>query len=493
VTALDHLLEAFEDGLPEQGAHTPGKRGSTPSGSAKTGGRSIHVSLIVLRLVWRHKLLIAMAMLVAVVIGGIAYALIPVKYEASSLLFMSSGTGVDRSESESRETPERLLAVAQIALTNDVLARAIAQVGVSQLRSASEDMSFVTEAKAKFNDALKSILKPKIPPRLRKENEIQLNEALTAVRSALVVKPDAKASVLILQFRHADPHTAAKFVNELGVALVNKQHELWGLGIAANFFERQKGKFDAELTSSFNALSAFSVRTGVFSVDEQRSQILQRYTQLESELATAQAMVSQKTGERQAVTEQLKKLKPVTQSAFVSGIVDDFGAKDATRDIKTDADQRAVSTPPLLMIKVYQETIVDLFKDDAQLVGLNSRIAELRSEIHNIENELGDLSSKSGEFSLLRAAVTLAQYNVDTYGKRMAEEIANQDSAKFRMSTLKIVQAATPPVKPVSPSLLLTLAASLVFGVGLAGIGIAGAERKSVGGRIQSRVILHTR
>jgi uncharacterized protein involved in exopolysaccharide biosynthesis len=447
------------------------------------------VKFLVLQLLWRNKLLTATAMVTAIIVGLVVYRLVPAKYEASSLLFMSSGSAVERAQTDTQETPERLLAAAQIALTDDVLARAIEEVRISKfVRSASNDEDFIGTAEARFNDAPKSTLKRNIRERALNEVEAERNEALTAVKSALIVKPDVKASVLIVRFRHADPDIAAKFVNALDTALIRKQHELWGPGIAADFFEEQKKKFDAQLNSSFEALTAYSQKSGVFSVDEQRAEIMQRYDRLMSEYAATQSLISQKTGERQAVTEQLLKLKPVTQSSFVTGIVDTFGAKNTSPVLRSDVDARTERTPPLLMIKVYQETIVDLFRDDAELIGLDSKRSILESQISEVKGQMGQLLSEAGKFALLRSAVTIAQYNVETYGKRMAEEIANQDAAKFRMSTLEIVQPAIPPVKPISPSLPLTFAASLIFGGVLSAIGIAAAEKRAIKGWMQGHV-----
>jgi uncharacterized protein involved in exopolysaccharide biosynthesis len=65
------------------------------------------VKFLVLQLLWRNKLLTATAMVTAIIVGLVVYRLVPAKYEASSLLFMSSGSAVERAQTDTQETPER--------------------------------------------------------------------------------------------------------------------------------------------------------------------------------------------------------------------------------------------------------------------------------------------------------------------------------------------------------------------------------------------------
>ena len=186
--------------------------------------------------------------------------------------------------------------------------------------------------------------------------------------------------------------------------------------------------------------------------------------------------------ERQALVDQLKQLAPVTKSSYLSSLVTELGddkSRDAANAAKSGAARSTPdfsNNPPLLMIRVYQETMVNLFKLNAELAGALATQQQQENEAANLTEELNTLSSNEREFLLRRRALDQAAANSDLYSRRMVEEQINSELSAAKISSLRILQSAAVPVRAVFPNyqlasagaaglaILLAFLSCLVFG-----------------------------
>jgi hypothetical protein len=92
------------------------------------------------------------------------------------------------------------------------------------------------------------------------------------------------------------------------------------------------------------------------------------------------------------LTEQLPRLRPVTQSQYFSGIVSSLGATNAERAESggrtSQAERSLAEAPVLLLIHVYQDTMAALFKADADFAGSKNREAQLRTKLQSAKTRL---------------------------------------------------------------------------------------------------------
>jgi hypothetical protein len=166
------------------------------------------------------------------------------------------------------------------------------------------------------------------------------------------------------------------------------------------------------------------------------------------------------------LTEQLLRLKPVSQSEFVTGIVSSLGAEGGAR--MSQAERSLTDAPPLLLVRVYQDTMDALFKVDAEFAGAKNREALLGTELENVNKELAALSSREAEYNRLNRDLTLAVTAAESYARRTTEERLNSSLATARVLGLRIAQSASPPDFPAFPQLSIFLALGLVGGIVLA-------------------------
>ena len=289
-------------------------------------------------LVWRKKRLVLGVFAFSVALANLLYVLSTPRYEASVLLFMGQN-------SSKSDNGDKVSTVAEIVYTDDVLRDAISRVGFSRMHDSRSSAIF---------EELREHLQPGAP-----ESEHRtLASLISSIRYALVVRTEPKADTITISFRDPDRFIAAELVNAVAKALIDRQIALVNRPGATDFFRTQKVKFEEQVKSAAAALAQFSSQTSTYSIDEQRVLLLRRSSELASALASTRNQISERRAQQQALTRQLNQLKPVKQSSYVSGLVDTFGShgEDVDGKLGKAAGERSASdTPPLLLIRVYQE------------------------------------------------------------------------------------------------------------------------------------------
>lgn len=424
----------------------------------------------------RRRKVVALAVFLTVLAASLfAYQLVGRRYNAEALLLV--GNGVKDSESrsvvDSRSIvdPTGINSLARLAETDDVVRKAANKVGLQRLfpkldRMIPDDgplISILREPAAKLG------LEHLLPAHHTRRNDDIL---ISMLRRSMSVQPEGKTDLLKISFPHRDPVIAAEFVNALADALVAKQVELLNVPGAFQFFDVQRKQLQEEVQKAASRLESFSAAVSIYSINDQRTLLLNRADQLAQSLSSTQGSIVELQGRKGALTDQLLRLKPVTQSQYVSGLVSSLGATNVERaegGARTSPAERSLTeAPPLLLIRVYQDTMDALFKVSADFAGAKNREAHVGTELQRVNNELAALSSREADYNRLSRDLALAVTAAEGYAKRTTEERINTSLANARISGLRIAQLARPPASPAFPQLIVFLALGLVGGIVLA-------------------------
>jgi len=412
---------------------------------------------------WRHKFLFVLtgSVVFALVIVG-ALAIQPV-YEGATLL-IGSQSSPEPAADGSRKPAETSAALARVAESEEVVAEAIDRVGLQTLVQ-----GISLNSMSRF-ERLRRLVFPSAPVPRHELSERDLY--LPSIKQALSVRGDPTSDTIRIAFRNHDPAIAASFANAVAQTFVDRQVALQGRPGAAAFFLRQRQRFDEEVKRASETLEKFSATSGIYTVGDQRRMLLTRVSDLASALALTRGSVAEKIGQRQALADQLRKLAPVTRSAYVSSLVDQLSPdRPVARAGAQPLDDRT-SDPPLLLVKVYQDSMVELFKINADLAGVQSLQRQQTDEMAKLASEVSTLSGNEQIYATLKRAVDQATYNSDLYARRAVEEQITAESNAAKLSSVKVVQKATVPVRPVFPNYILVTLAAAVLG-GVAGVGAA--------------------
>jgi uncharacterized protein involved in exopolysaccharide biosynthesis len=264
---------------------------------------------------------------------------------------------------------------------------------------------------------------------------------------------------------------AAEFANALAGSLVGRQAELLNVPGAVPFFELQKKRLEEEVQKAASALERFASTVPIYSIDDQRALLLKRANEMTESIASTRGSILERNAQKEVLVDQLRMLKPVVQSPFVSGIVNSLGGANIAERSGNHAERDQAedrSYHPLLLDRAYQDTLASLFKVNVDLAGAKSLETHLRAELQTVNMELAALSSNQVEYSRLNLELRLAVTAVETFAKRTIEEQTNASLANARVSSVRIAQLANTPEHPAFPQTIIVLALGLAGGVILA-------------------------
>jgi uncharacterized protein involved in exopolysaccharide biosynthesis len=393
-------------------------------------------------------------------------------YEGTVLLAGGQATPNQSQEQGRKDSDTSIALLTRIAESDEVVKAAASDVGISQLAPP------LPPSGPSLFGRLRRYLHPTAYEPMTHPGSIDAE--LGRIKSGLVIRGEQNASIIRISFRNPDPELAARFANSMSVRLIER-HTLFGTRLgAANFFLQQRQRFEQEAAKAAKGLQAFSSRTSLFSVDEQRGLLLRRRDALALSLATTKGLVSQKLAERQTLAEELRKLMPVARSPYVSSLVDSLGGdRSGPRPDSRIVDDRTTD-PPLLLIRVYQETMAALFKVNADVVGAQSLMRQQSDEIEAITAELGANLQNQEEFMRLKSDVDRATANLELYSRRMVEEQISAELGQARFSSVKVLQEATPAMRPSFPNYqFMTALAAIVAAIGGAIVALLFRRRSS--------------
>ncbi|MBW4025095.1 MAG: hypothetical protein HIU92_18535 [Proteobacteria bacterium] len=445
--------------------------------------RSIELGVQYLVLVvWRRKtLFLLVALLVVGAVGGITLRMQPI-YEAKAQLVSGEGglRGVSPGTLRPDELPPLLSIIAQ---SDEVLRAAVDKVGLDQIVArAPPDKLSLRDRLRKNIGRLRKIVggghAPVEPPGVTR-----MDVLLPLIRKGLSVSTDPKAAILSISYRHPNPVIATKLANAIAQAVVDRQIELYGQPGAVTFFGQEQKRLEQVFNKASERLAQFSSRTRIYADTEQQDILLKRRNQILSDLAVTRGQMAEKTGERDALANALRLLAPVARSTYVSALVDNLA--DNSKGPPMDPRLRDRTTdPPLLLIRVYQDSMASLFQFNAELMGAQSLERQQATELANVNAELDTFSQNQLKYAELKRAVDQAAYNLDALAKRSVQVQLDAEANTAQFSSVKLLQPAVIPVSPVSPNMKLMAVLALVGGLlcGLTAVvlvdWIAGAPRQ---------------
>jgi polysaccharide biosynthesis transport protein len=399
----------------------------------------LFIGKVLIAALWRRKIAALASFLVVVVSALSVYMLVGKRYEAEALLLVGNGIGAigERSGLGSVVDPTGINSLARIAETEDVVRGAATKVGFERL----------------FAD---------LDPAQRKEGTL-----LSMLRRSMSVHAERKSDVLKISFRHRDAVIAAEFVNALSDSLIVRHADL--LSVPGSVLDVQRKRLEEDVQQAASKLERLS---SIYSISEQRTLLLKQASELAGSIISTRGSIVDREAQKEVLTDHLLMLQPVTQSPFVSGIVRSLGTKKVRSGSRVESEQAEeqplVASPPLLLVRTYQDAMASLFKINAELAGARNLETHLIAELQNVNKELAALSSKEAEYNRLNRELKLAVTAAESYAKRVIEEQINANFANSRVSSVRIAQLANTPEGPAFPQLTIFLVFGVVGGVVLA-------------------------
>ena len=406
--------------------------------------------------VWDRRLLIGSVYLGMVWLAIFATLLFPPTYEVSAVISLKPGplSGGDAEKFAATTRPEQV-ARPQIALleSENVIRQAISVVGATNLYPATMTASGSQVDRAGISTF--RIFKPLA----------SVDAAYIAAKGSLSVRPEPQTDLIRVNFRHANPKLAVDFTDALVQSFTERYYQLYSNIGAVSFFWEQQKQSDEAFARTSAALSEYSTNNQLFRIDDQRRLLLEQRSALAAALVGTTGLIAEKESQTAAIPSQLAQMKPIARNPQITGLTQlDVPPAPGTAPVAAKKQTSApiaslAADPPLLLVKVYQDTVAALVKLHTDLAGLRALKAHQEKTLKELDVDLSSLSSKEAEFERLRREVMQARDNSDLFTKKALEEQLSQDLNARKLSSVQVLQGATTPLRPIwpKPGLLLAL------------------------------------
>ncbi len=406
--------------------------------------------LPILSVWWRYKFFVAF--IVALTLAGsiLAYVYISPVYEASTVLLVGPNS-IDDSGQNSNKMQMTVRSQAQIAESVDVVKAALLDIGLQNVPPVQPSPFKGLGAKIRQMVKREKDADPPI--------EIANVDVMTEDYGRMVrVRTEPNSESLIISFRNGDPRFAAKFADALAWAFISRQAQLMEHPETVDFYRAQKDNFENEVNRNTKLFDDFVKKQSTYSIAVQLGLQLKRENDLATQLGQTRGSIAEKLGQKEALVSQLKLLKPVTQSSYVVGLVDKLG-ENTGNSLDTLKKPSSLPSggdlprdPPLLMIKVYQDAMVELLKVNGEIAGFGELQHQQENELSENKKVLAALIQHQAEYNRLKRNLDLAVYNVNLLSKRTVDVQITENLRQARLLTARVVQQATVPLRAVFPN-----------------------------------------
>ena len=350
----------------------------------------------------------------------------------------------------------------QIAIlqSEEVIRRAIDKVGVDKLISVSSDDKAAPQTRSGvfFRGLMRSL-------RGGSNRLSPADAAFIAVSDALDARVGANTNLIHLVYKNSNPEVAKSFTKAWVESFVARYYELYSNGNSVSFFRDQQARSIDTFKEASARLSDYASRNNAFEVGEQRRLLLQERNALATALVTTQGSIQQVTKQIEVIPTQLDKMKLFGGLPQVKALAQSPTKSAKAPEIGDEAlKTRLASDPPLLLVRVYQDTIATLIKLNTDLAGLRALAESQSDNMRKLDEQLGGLSLKEAEYQRLLLDVNQARASVELHSKRAVDEQLSHDLDVNMLSSVRVVQSATAPLTSSWPNFKIIFSLALMLG-----------------------------
>ena len=312
-----------------------------------------------------------------------------------------------------------------------------------------------------------------------------LADAAQSFEKALVItRPARDADLITITVRNADPVRAAAAANLMATNLIADRQvaHRGGTDAAVSFLKQQHDSLGRQLRAAEDSLRAYQQREHVIDVPQQASDEVARLAKLQADLAGVRAerdalasLVTQFRHDMsggslgdQAVSRRLMAFPALLSNQSAAVLL------GALAQVETERSQLLIRRMPGDSdVQVLTRRIREL---EAQLEGvaetylqsLSNQVISLDSEASRFSSQLGVLPEKELQTARRERDVKVLNDMWVLVQTRLKEAQITSAGAD---PTVRIADAAIPPVKPAKPKPLIYIALSLMLGcvVGVSG------------------------
>ncbi len=412
-----------------------------------------------MRFLARNRLILLPLFVAAVVVAAVGALLSRPVYEVTATITLNPDPLSSREDKTfGRPRPEQMARPQMVLLESEsVVRKAIETVGVERL------FPRLAAKWARSNQLPTDDATAKPSRRLFGERLSPRDEVFVATRAAIQVRSEQNTELIRIFFRHENPALAVEFTNAWLQAFTERYFQIYSSAAAVSVLWDQQKRSSEIFEHASAALAKFSAESQIFLVADQRKLLLERHNNVATALNVTKGLIADKQSQADTIPQQLAQMKPIGRLSQVTDLVKNQldGAVAAGRAGANVPN--LANDPPLLLVRVYQETVATLVKLQTELAGLRTLVKHQQESLGLIDTELNALSRREAEFERLRLEVNQARQNAEQYMKRANDEEFYQELNSRKLSSVQVLQAPTMPFIPIWPRPMVIVVAALLM------------------------------
>lgn len=445
----------------------------------------------------RKKLLLTFFLLSMALAAAVTYGLAPT-YEADAKILVKIGRENVFFPSAEKSYPvvsidnEQLINTEiEILMSLSLAEEVVAAVGPGTIYPKLNSSA----AKHTFGFGLRA---PKNPPSRTALAALQLQKNLE-------VASIRKSNVIDAGFRHRDPEIAARVVNQLVQAYVDRHLKIHKNPESSEFFREQANLFRKKVAEAQQSLKDFKSRYDITSIEEERVLLLTEEAKLRAalnETLIAEAEMANQLPEIQAQLSAAPKTIPQSRevdpnpyaiSAFEGKLVElELKEKDLARRYTDEnralqgvrneivllqkrlAEQKAQTygKSTFTVNPTYQILQDEFIRKEIETRALRARKELQTTQLGDIRGRIDKLNLVETELQRLSNQAELAESSYRLYLGKYEESRISDAMDTQKITNVSIIEPAQVPVKPIRPRPALNLALGFMLGI-LGGVCLA--------------------
>lgn len=330
-----------------------------------------------------------------------------------------------------------------------------------------------------------------------------LDSAVLEFSKKLAIKSIIDSNIIQLGFTHPDAAIAAKTLNLL-IEEYNQKHLDIYENSALPFLEQQLHDTEEQLGSAEKALEDFRQRYAVYDIDKQTELLLGQRSDLEKTLNSVENQIKEFEQKDLALQEQMSKI-PKNVPMYTETKTDEINAGSRARLLELQIEEQKllskytensrlvqnvrdeISSIKTLMASQNStnanlvrtgknpllETIeLDSIQTKTSIQSLSAKRDVIRQQIDDLNAQLKEIDTRQNEVRELERNVSIATKNHTAYLDKLEEAKSQNTLDRLKNTSIRVVQSAEVPIKPLGLSLKIRLLLGMFFGL-LAGIAVA--------------------
>lgn len=329
-------------------------------------------------------------------------------------------------------------------------------------------------------------------------------KAILLVTKKLEIEALKNTNIISISYEAENRKLAQEVIDNLIGFYLEKHIDVHRTQGSYEFFDRQTDQLRNQLAQTEENLRHLKNKTGIASLNEQRSILFKRIGDLQQEIEKTDASVvaskakimamqksladlpetlvtQQTTGNQNQGADmmrarlyelQLKEQDLLTRYDEKNKLIQDIRREIAEAQAILAKEERTRIQVTTGLNAAHKQVEGDLLSEKATLSSLQEKVNEERMQLASARNELKAINDEETRIVRVQRDATIQEANYHKYYEKLEQARIDHALEMGKISNISVVQPATYPLKPVRPRKLLNLALGLILGI-FGGLGLA--------------------